>query len=67
MLILARKEGQSITIGDRVRVTMLEVRSGGYVRLGIEAPKGVKVLRSELVVHCCQVCFETPCKCPEVC
>ena len=64
MLVLARKENQSFLIGNRVRVTVLEARSGGYVRLGIEAPLGVKVLRSELA-EVCQVCFEVPCVCPE--
>jgi carbon storage regulator CsrA len=62
MLVLGRKAEQSFTIGDKIKVTILEARSGGYVRIGIEAPPGVKVLRSELV-DVCQVCFESPCKC----
>lgn len=64
MLVLGRKENQSFMVGNRVRVTILEARTGGYVRIGIEAPSGVKVLRTELA-EVCQVCFEIPCICPE--
>jgi carbon storage regulator len=38
MLVLSRKAGESITIGQNIRVTVLEIRSGNQVRLGIEAP-----------------------------
>lgn len=48
MLILTRRTGEEILIGDDVRVAVLEVKSGGSVRIGIEAPKHVRVLRSEL-------------------
>ena len=47
MLVLSRKSTESIHIGDSVVVTVLEIR-GNKVRLGIEAPKEVHVLRSEL-------------------
>jgi carbon storage regulator len=48
MLVLTRKRGQAIVIdGGRVRVTILEAR-GGLVRLGIEAPRDVRVDRAEL-------------------
>lgn len=47
MLVLTRKKGQSIVIGREIRVYLLEV-SGETVRLGIEAPPGVEILRSEL-------------------
>lgn len=46
MLILSRKEGESVVIGDDVVVTVIHV--GSKVRLAIEAPRNVKVLRSEL-------------------
>lgn len=47
MLVLARRVGEEIVIGDDIRVTVLEVR-GGQVRLGIVAPKTVRVLRQEI-------------------
>jgi carbon storage regulator len=49
MLVLMRKSGQKIVIDDRIQITVVEVR-GNQVRLGIEAPKEVSVLREELVV-----------------
>ncbi len=47
MLILTRKNGQGFTIGDDVEITITEI-SGDKVRVGINAPKHIKVLRSEL-------------------
>jgi len=44
MLVLSRKRGESITIGNDVVVTILEMR-GGHVRLGLEAPKHVNIRR----------------------
>lgn len=44
MLVLSRKPGESITIGDEVVVTVLEVR-GRHVRLGMVAPKHVNIRR----------------------
>ena len=48
MLVLSRRAGESVVIGDEVTVTILEVR-GDVVRLGIDAPRSVKVHRSELL------------------
>jgi len=48
VLVLARKLHQSILIGDTVRITVLEVRDG-QVRLGIDAPRDVSILREEVV------------------
>jgi carbon storage regulator len=49
MLVLTRKEGEKICIGDDVVITV--VRSGGdKVRLGIEAPSNQLILRSELKI-----------------
>ena len=48
MLVLSRLEGQVITIGDNIRVTIVEVR-GDKVRVGIDAPRDVQVMRSELL------------------
>ncbi|MFZ5647483.1 MAG: carbon storage regulator CsrA [Bacillota bacterium] len=47
MLVLARKKGQSIIIGKNIKIFVAEV-SGETVRLGIEAPPGVDILRSEI-------------------
>ena len=47
MLVLSRKSTESIHIGDSVVVTVLEIR-GNKVRIGIDAPKEIHVLRSEL-------------------
>src|ERR1700759_314101 len=47
MLVLTRRAGESIVIGDDVRVVVLDVR-GDTVRLGIEAPRNVQVHRAEV-------------------
>jgi carbon storage regulator len=46
MLILTRKQGESITIGDDIKVTILDVK-GKYVRVGVEAPRDLAVHRQE--------------------
>jgi len=48
MLVLARKVGQSIVIGDNVELMVIEVR-GDQVRLGVTAPKDIPVHRKELL------------------
>jgi carbon storage regulator len=48
MLVLTRTVEEAIIIGDGIRVTVLDVRRG-KVRLGIEAPGGVSVVRQELL------------------
>jgi len=48
VLILTRKPGESILIGDDIWVTVLDV-DGERVKLGIEAPRTVAVLRQELL------------------
>jgi len=47
MLILSRKLNEKIVIGDGVVVSIVEIR-GDQVKLGIEAPKSVKVFRQEV-------------------
>ena len=48
MLILARRQGESIIIDGDIQVTVLEIAANGTVRLGINAPKSHKVYREEL-------------------
>ena len=47
MLVLTRKQQQQIKIGEQITVTILRVK-GNTVRLGIQAPREVRVVRSEL-------------------
>ncbi|WP_331774234.1 carbon storage regulator CsrA [Sulfurospirillum sp. 1612] len=47
MLILSRKIGESILIDETISITVVEV-SKGVVRIGIDAPKDVLILRKEL-------------------
>jgi len=47
VLILSRKLGESILLGDDIEVSIVEI-SKGVVKLGIEAPRDVMILRKEL-------------------
>ncbi|HEY1687885.1 MAG TPA: carbon storage regulator CsrA [Solirubrobacteraceae bacterium] len=47
MLILTRRPGERVVIGDEVNITVMEV-TGQTVRLGIDAPKGLPVYREEI-------------------
>ncbi len=48
MLVLSRKKGQTIRIGEEILVKIIEIK-GGIIRVGIEAPTEVPILRSELI------------------
>lgn len=48
VLVLTRKKGEALVIGDNIKIVILSV-SGDSVKVGIEAPRDVKILRSELV------------------
>jgi carbon storage regulator len=50
MLVLSRKESERIRLGDSIILTIVRV-SGDKVRLGIEAPPNILVLRDELQPH----------------
>ena len=48
MLVLTRKINQSISLGENIRVTILDVE-GDRVSIGIDAPREVRIFRSELI------------------
>lgn len=48
MLVLTRKVGERILIGDDIVLTILDSRGDG-IRVGIDAPRGIKVQREEVV------------------
>lgn len=47
MLVLSRKTGERLVIGDNVVITIVRIQ-GDKVRIGIEAPSDVRVIREEL-------------------
>lgn len=49
MLVLTRTLGQEIRLGDEITITVLEIRGGSQVKLGLTAPSDIKILRAELV------------------
>ncbi len=49
MLVLSRKPGEKILIGDNISVTVVRI-APGVVRIGIEAPDGLPILREELTL-----------------
>ena len=48
MLILTRRPGETILIGDNIQVTVVDV-DRNQVRIGIDAPQEVKIVREELI------------------
>ena len=50
MLVLTRKKDQALIINDNIEVTVLEIQ-GDQIRLGVEAPKSVKIYRKELYLE----------------
>ena len=49
MLVLTRKKGERVLIGDDIVVTLIDIRGDG-VRIGFDAPRGVPIQRAEVVV-----------------
>ncbi|UWX97560.1 carbon storage regulator CsrA [Arthrobacter zhaoxinii] len=48
MLVLTRRSGEQILIGDDIVITVLDSRGDG-IRIGIDAPRGVKIQRNEVL------------------
>ncbi len=53
MLVLTRKLGEGILIGDDISIKIIEMK-GGSVRIGIEAPRDRKIYRQEVYDKICQ-------------
>jgi len=49
MLVLTRRKGESIAIGDDIQIQVLSVK-GGQVRIGVNAPREVAVNREERII-----------------
>ena len=47
MLVVSRRSGESIVIGNDIVITVLEVR-GGQIRIGVDAPRSITVHRAEV-------------------
>lgn len=47
MLVLTRKPGESIRLGDDIKITVVEI-DGNNIKLGIEAPRAVSIYREEV-------------------
>jgi carbon storage regulator len=58
MLILTRRIGETLWIGEDVKITVLAHR-GSHVKIGIRAPKSVAVHRAEVFERIQQTCTET--------
>ena len=50
MLVLTRKENESLVIGENIKLTILAVK-GSQVRVGIDAPREVPIQRQELLLN----------------
>lgn len=50
MLVITRKKGESILLGDNIEITVIKLDDGS-VKLAISAPKDVRILRKELYVE----------------
>lgn len=50
MLVLSRKAGEEIIVGENIKIIVTKI-DGGRVAIGIEAPKNVRIVRSELSIN----------------
>ncbi len=53
MLVLTRRAGEGIVIGDDIKITVVEIKGGG-IRIGIDAPQDMKIYRQEVYDRICQ-------------
>ncbi len=53
MLVLTRKAGEGIAIGDDITIKVIEMK-GGSIRIGIDAPQNKKIYRQEVYDRICQ-------------
>lgn len=51
MLVLSLAAGESLTIGDNIKITAVEQRGSGKIRLGFDAPREVQILRTNAKVR----------------
>ena len=58
MLVLTRRLGEAITIGDNVKLIVVEI-DGNQVKLGIEAPREIEIYREELFEKIKGVSFDS--------
>ena len=63
MLVLTRKVGEVIVVGDDIRLTVVDIR-GDRVRIGVTAPKEVVVDRQEVHERRQNLCGEAPARVP---
>lgn len=47
MLVLSRKRGETIYIGDRIKITVIRAH-GNHIRIGVDAPDEIRIVRGEL-------------------
>jgi carbon storage regulator len=47
MLVLTRRLGEAITIGEQIKITVVDI-DGNQVKLGVEAPRSIEIYREEL-------------------
>ena len=53
MLVITRKNDESLVIGDNIEITILEI-SNGKVKIGIKAPNDIKIIRKEIIDSICR-------------
>lgn len=58
MLVLTRRLGEAITIGDNIKLIVVEI-DGNQVKLGIEAPREIEIYREELFEKIKGISFDT--------
>lgn len=60
MLVLTRRAGESLLIGDDIELTVVEIQ-GDKIKIGIKAPKTVSIVRKELVTEAENINREAAC------